>query len=150
MTRWPVKLRAEYKDTRPFVSYNPMSDYFLAVMGVPVIIVEVRSKGQADDHNRMLVQGASLVQLANGILVKKGKKPDFVLVAIYFDHNGIFRRYLIYQDEARVCGHIICMVPIAERTRRTRYCVWRKHSLTSWKTGFGWFTKCTIWFHNRK
>ena len=119
-------------------------------MGVPVIIVEVRSKGQADDHNRMLVQGASLVQLANGILVKKGKKPDFVLVAIYFDYNGIFRRYLIYQDEARVCGHVICMVPIAERTRRTRYCVWRKHSLTSWKTGFGWFTKCTIWFHNRK
>ena len=38
-----------------------MSDYFLAVMGVPVIIVEVYSKDQADDHNCMLVQGASLV-----------------------------------------------------------------------------------------
>ena len=32
-----------------------MSDYFLAVMGVPVIIVKVHLKGQADDHNRMLV-----------------------------------------------------------------------------------------------
>jgi len=61
MTRCPVKLWVEYKDIRPFVSYNPMSDYFLAVMGVPVIIVEVYSKGQADDHNCMLVQGASLV-----------------------------------------------------------------------------------------
>ena len=92
-----------------------MSDYFLAVMGVPVIIVEVCSKGQADNHNCMLIQGASLVQLANGILVKKGKKPDFILVAIYFDHNSIFRRYLIYQDEVRICGHVICIVPIAER-----------------------------------
>jgi len=116
MTRWPVKLWAEYKNIRPFVSYNPMSDYFLAIMGISIIIVEVCSKGQADDHNCMLVQGASFVQLANGILVKKGKKPDFVLVAIYFDHNSIFRCYLIYQDEARVCGHVICMVPIAERT----------------------------------
>ena len=98
MTRWPVKLQVEYKDTRPFVSYNPMSNYFLAMMGIPIIIVEVHSKGQADDHNRMLVQGASLVQLANGILVKKRKKPDFVLVAIYFDYNSIFHCYLIYQD----------------------------------------------------
>ena len=106
----------EYKNTRPFVSYNLMSDYFLAVIGIPVIVVEVHSKGQADDHNHMLVQGASLVQLANGILVKKGKKPDFILVVIYFNYNGIFRRYLIYQDEARVCGHVICMVPIAKRT----------------------------------
>ena len=71
---------------------------------------------QADDHNHMLVQEASLVQLANGILVKKGKKSDFILVAIYFNHNDIFRCYLIYQDEARVYGHVICMVPIAERT----------------------------------
>ena len=70
---------------------------------------------QADDHNHMLVQEASLVQLANGILVKKGKKPDFILVAIYFNHNGIFCHYLIYQDEARVYGHVICMVPIAKR-----------------------------------
>jgi len=45
MTRCPVKLWVEYKDIRSFVSYNPMSDYFLAVMGVPVIIVEVYSKG---------------------------------------------------------------------------------------------------------
>ena len=86
------------------------------MMGIPVIIVEVHSKGQADDHNCMLVQEASLVQLANGILVKKEKKSDFILVAIYFDHNSIFHRYLIYQDETKVCGHIICMVPIAERT----------------------------------
>ena len=116
MTKLPVKLQAEYKGTRPFVSYNPMNNYFLAMMGVPIIIVEVRSKGQANDHNCMLVQGASLVQLANGILVKKRKKPNFVLVAIYFDHNSIFRCYLIYQDETKVCGHIICMFPIAERT----------------------------------
>ena len=118
-----MKLWAEYKDTRLFVLYNPISNYFLAMMGVPVIIMEVYSKGHTDDHNCMLVQEASLVQLANVILVKKEKKPDFVLVAIYFDHNSIFCHYLIYQDEARVCGHIICIVPIAERTRRTRYCV---------------------------
>jgi len=51
----------EYKDTRPFVSYNPKSNYFLAVTGIPIIIIEVCSKGQANNHNHMLVQGASLV-----------------------------------------------------------------------------------------
>ena len=113
----------EYKNTRPFVSYNPISNYFLAMIGIPVIIVEVCLREQTDDHNHMLVQGASLVQLANGILVKKRKKPNFILVAIYFGYNSIFYYYLIYQDQARVCGHIIYMIPNAERTQRTRYCV---------------------------
>jgi len=39
-----VKIYVEYKDIRLFVSYNPTSNYFLAMMGIPVIIVEVCSK----------------------------------------------------------------------------------------------------------
>ena len=104
------------------VSYEPMSDFFLALIGVPIIIVEVCSKGQAYDRNRMLVQGSSLVRLANGLLVRKGKEPDFILMAIYFNEDG-FSRHLMYQDETRVCGHVLYMVLTAERTRRTRCCV---------------------------
>jgi len=48
-----------YKEA--LVSYEPMSDFFLALIDVSIIIVEVYSKGQAYDRNYMLVQGSSLV-----------------------------------------------------------------------------------------
>ena len=136
-----------YQET--LVSYELKSN-FLALMGVPLIIVQVYSNSQVFERNRMLVEGSSLVRLANGLLVKKGKKPDFILMAIYFNDDSSFNRYLIYQDETRVCGHVIYMVPNAERTRWTRCCIWEKHSITRAKTGFGWFMKCIIWSHNGK
>jgi len=97
------------------VSYELKSNFFLALIGIPIIIVEVCSKNQAYDQNRILVQGSSLVWLANGLLVRKGKEPNFILMAIYFNEDS-FSHHLIYQDETRVCGHVIYMVLTAERT----------------------------------
>jgi len=92
-----------------------MSNFFLALIGISIIIVEVCSKGQAYDQNYMLVQGSSLVQLANSLLVRKGKKSYFILMAIYFNKDG-FSHHLIYQDETRVYRYVIYMVLTAERT----------------------------------
>ena len=142
-----MRLWMRYK--RALVSYELISDFFLALIGVPIIIVEVYSKSQAYNQNCMLVQESSLVQLANSLLVRKGKEPNFILMAIYFNKDG-FSHHLIYQDETRACGYVIYMVLTAERTQRTKCCVWRKYSLTCPKTGFGWFMKYIIWSHNRK
>ena len=142
-----MRLWMRYK--RALVSYELISDFFLALIGVPIIIVEVYSKSQAYNQNCMLVQESSLVQLANSLLVRKGKEPNFILMAIYFNKDG-FSHHLIYQDETRACGYVIYMVLTAERTQRTKCCVWRKYSLTCPKTSFGWFMKYIIWSHNRK
>ena len=98
MAKWPVKLQVKYKRTRLFISCELKRNYFLVMMCVLLIIVKVCLEGQVDGQNHMLVQGASLAQLANGILVKKEKKPDFILIAIYFDYESIFHCYLIYKD----------------------------------------------------
>lgn len=57
--------------------------------------MEVKSRGDQDDRARMLIQGASLVRLINGLT----KKRSFVLMAFYFDESPIFTRYLMYQKE---------------------------------------------------
>ncbi len=77
--------------------YEPKSDFFAQIGGLLRVIVEVKSVSNEDDRKRMLAQGASVVRLVNKMLVKNGNKPDFILMAIYFDVDATFDRYLLFQ-----------------------------------------------------
>jgi hypothetical protein len=92
-TLWGLKLPVTIG--KALYQYEPKSDFFLSLHDIPRVIVEVKSNGSEDDRARMLIQGASLVRLINGLT----KKRDFVLMAFYFDESPIFTRYLIYQRE---------------------------------------------------
>lgn len=60
----------------------------------------------------MLLQGASMVRIANGLLAKNKHKRDFVLMALYLDNSNAVTHYTLFQNQnedtgngqAPVCG----------------------------------------------
>jgi hypothetical protein len=94
--------------------YDPKSDFFAHLGGILRIIVEVKSASNEDDRKRMLAQGASLVRLVNKMLIENGGKPDFILMAVYFNIDTTFEQYLLYQiaesneeDKQKVCNGVM-------------------------------------------
>ena len=79
---------------------------------LPRIVVEVNSNppgGEAVDHHRLIIQGASVVRFANSFLDAYKAEKDFIFVAIFFTGTAEAVRYLLYQkkESVKVCTRVL-------------------------------------------
>ncbi|KAL5478636.1 hypothetical protein ACEPAI_1913 [Sanghuangporus weigelae] len=92
---WPITLPIIFNGVE--CRYTPKSDFFLSIHGIPIIVMEVKSKGAESDKARMYLSCACLVRLVNGLLKSKGKTRDFVMMAFYLESETLIQRALFYQ-----------------------------------------------------
>ncbi|KAL5512136.1 hypothetical protein ACEPAG_3657 [Sanghuangporus baumii] len=92
---WPIILPIIVNQVE--CRYTPKSDFFLSIHGIPIIVMEVYSKGPDSDNARMYLSCACLVRLVNGLLKSKGKTQDFVMMAFYLQSESQIQRTLFYQ-----------------------------------------------------
>jgi hypothetical protein len=92
--QWRFPLLVEAKSS-PFVrKYGPKSDFSLTPPNfVPYVLGEVNSNDQETDRNRMILQSAAVVRIANAL--RKQNESPFVLLAIYLTKKFVVERYLI-------------------------------------------------------
>lgn len=91
--------------------FLPRSDFLFSVDLLPRAIAEVQSSIKREnqvrppDHNRMLLEGAALVRLANSRFSAYKEKRNFILVCSYYDESWNVLRHLLFQvqGEDKVC-----------------------------------------------
>ncbi|KAH9052028.1 hypothetical protein EDB83DRAFT_2521895 [Lactarius deliciosus] len=95
---WPFQITVQVRRKKENHTYKPRSDFLILKFGLLQVAVEVNSNRlnkPATDLYRLLLQGASIVRLANTLDAYKDK--SFVFVAIYISATGLVDRYLLYQ-----------------------------------------------------
>ncbi|KAF8263658.1 hypothetical protein EI94DRAFT_567713 [Lactarius quietus] len=100
---WPLSLIITFEGNK--FTYTPRSDFLVLRRTLPRMAVEVNSgRPQQDvlgygvlDHRRLMLQGASIVRLANQYLDTYKEEKNFFFVAIYIGHNGEAMRHIMYQ-----------------------------------------------------
>jgi hypothetical protein len=101
---WPFMLlmNVQDEDTEGLYTYRPKSDFLMMKNELPRLLVEVNSKAAGAipaDQYRMLLQGASIVRIANAHLGAYRTKKDFTMMAVYIDDHGIADRTILYQKK---------------------------------------------------
>ncbi|KAH9047370.1 hypothetical protein EDB84DRAFT_1461487 [Lactarius hengduanensis] len=97
---WPFEL--VIKVGKLYHTYRPKSDFLALKFDLPRMAVEVGSTllGQSPvDHDRLLIQAASVVRFANTTLDTYKTEKNFVFVAIYISVYGRALRYVLYQKK---------------------------------------------------
>jgi hypothetical protein len=81
-------------------TYQPCSDFLIQKSSLLRLAIEVNSTASdrpPKDQHRLMIQGASIVKLANTSLGAYKEKKSFIFVAIYIHNTGLTDRYLLYQ-----------------------------------------------------
>jgi hypothetical protein len=77
--------------------YIPRSDASLSINGFPHLVLEIMSRENQSDRNRMLLQAACLARLGNAL------RPDavhpFIVSAIYIDEELRAKWHLVFQPD---------------------------------------------------
>ncbi|KAI9443625.1 kinase-like domain-containing protein [Lactarius indigo] len=97
---WPFSFIIQVGSEKVNYIYRPKSDFLISKSGLPRLAVKVNSyqpNRPAVDFYRLLLQGASIVRLANTLDVYKDK--SFVFVAIYIGPTGVAERFIVYQGK---------------------------------------------------
>ncbi|KAH9176205.1 kinase-like domain-containing protein [Lactarius sanguifluus] len=99
---WPLPPIIQVGEEKDYHTYKPRSDFLVLKFGLPRVAVEVNSNLPCTppvDFYRLMLQGASIVRLANNTLDAYKNKKDFTFVAIYISATGGADRYLLYQEK---------------------------------------------------
>jgi hypothetical protein len=98
---WPFRLIVKVPDDSAYYTYQPKSDLLVLKSLLPRLLVEAHSTTSdhtPQDRYRMLLQGASIVRLANKVLRAFSQNKDFVLVAIYVGDDAKADRHVLFQE----------------------------------------------------
>lgn len=112
---WPFPLIVRVGNTDH--TYEPKNDFLILKFGLPRLAVAVNSNPPdrpAEDHHRLLIQGASMVRFANTFLDAYKKERNFVFVAIFISDTGVADRYFMYQekDSNKVCTRALYFINV--------------------------------------
>ncbi|KAI9443372.1 hypothetical protein H4582DRAFT_1924231 [Lactarius indigo] len=129
---WPFQLIVQVGRKKENHTYRPRSDFLISKFGLPRVAVEVDSNRldrPAIDFYRLLLQGASIVRLANTLDTYKDK--SFVFVAVYISSTGVAYRYILYQEKnSRTVCHKGQEFDLCEKDSRVRFAL-ELYNLTS-------------------
>ncbi|KAJ8453476.1 hypothetical protein ONZ45_g19700 [Pleurotus djamor] len=107
---WPFRLVVVQATSPPLLpsqelrSYEPHNDFLLQRSGLPYFIVEIDSGSSAlnyfehPDFIRPLIQGASLVRLANQHLEPFKREKTFILVCVFVCNTGETNWLTLFQN----------------------------------------------------
>lgn len=116
---WPLQLVADL-DPRGglnqraedrYRTFEPQSDFLVLHSSLPRLFVKVQSKYSDSrwpkDLIQMVLQAQAIVRLANTFLDKFKEKKNFVLFAIYIEHDGTAVRYSFFEGNESVSTSFI-------------------------------------------